>query len=194
MNRKSKKQIIVEEAAVLFNEMGYSATSMNDIARKLGVKAPSLYNHIKSKQEILSILLLSIANKFYKGIQEVTSTEDSYRFKLKEIIKMHIRVATENQHITALITHDWKHLEEPSLSKFVKIRLDYRKKLKEVILGGMKAGELKTANIEITLNAILSSLRWIYNSEIYADTSNVSLDELEKTLLDIVFSGVDENY
>lgn len=190
MSRKSKKQIILEEAAVLFNEMGYSATSMNDIASRIGVKAPSLYNHIKSKQEILSILLLSVANKFYKGITTATETKDSFRLKLKKIIQMHIKVATENQNITALITQDWKHLEEPSLSKFLKIRADYQKMLRAVISEGMDSGELKPANLEITLNVILSSLRWIYNSDIYADTSDVGLKELEETILNIVFNGV----
>lgn len=191
--KKSRRQVIIEESAVLFNEMGYSATSMNDIAERIGVRASSLYNHINSKQEILSSLLLTIANKFQDGIVKVNNLSVSYKEKLQEIIKMHIRVATENQNITALITQDWKHLEEPSLSEFIKIRQNYQEILRNVIAEGFNSGEFKSANLEITLNVILSSLRWIYDSEIYADTSNVGLKEMEETILGIVFNGIDKD-
>ena len=171
--------------------MGYSATSMNNIAKKIGIRASSLYNHIDSKQEILSNLLLTIANKFHRGIVEANNMSCCYREKLQEIIKAHIRVATENQDITALVTQDWKHLEEPSLSRFLEIRQNYQDIFKSVIDKGIAAGELKSTNLEITLNVILSSLRWVYYSKIYADTSNVGLEELERTLLEIVFKGID---
>ena len=62
--------------------MGYSATSMNNIAKKIGIRASSLYNHIDSKQEILSNLLLTIANKFHRGIVEVNNMSCCYREKL----------------------------------------------------------------------------------------------------------------
>jgi len=73
-----------------------------------------------------------------------------------------LRISNQNQDITALILQDWKHLEEPSLSEFIEIRKNYQKIFLNVIKEGMKAGELKTTNVEITLNVILSSLRWIY--------------------------------
>ena len=171
--------------------MGYSATSMNNIAKKIGIRASSLYNHIDSKQEILSSLLLTIANKFHCGIVEANNMSCCYREKLQEIIKAHIRVATENQDITALITQDWKHLEEPSLSRFLEIRQNYQEIFRRVIAEGIAAGELKSTNLEITLNVILSSLRWIYYSKIYVDTSNMGLEELERTVLEIVFKGID---
>lgn len=187
---KSKKQLIIEESAVLFNNIGYSATSMNDIAKCIGVRASSLYNHISSKQEILSILLLTIAKKFEKGIKDVNNSSYSYKEKLREIIRMHISIATENQNITALILQDWKHLEEPSLSEFKKIRANYQKIFRQVIAKGMESGELKSRNLKITLNVILSSLRWIYDSEIYNNTHDVSLTELERTIMELVFEGV----
>ena len=189
--KKTRKQVILEESAILFNEKGYSATSMQDIASKCGIRASSLYNHIKSKQEILSFLLLDIADKFYNGIIDVNNSSNPYKEKLQEIIKRHIRVAMENQNITSLINQDWKQLEEPSLSEFLKIRNNYQVVFRQVIENGMNSKELKFKNIDITLNVILSSLRWIYNTKINVDTSSSGITELEKTILDIVFKGIE---
>ena len=191
-NGKSKRQIIIEEAAVLFNNMGYSATSMKDIANSVGVKAASLYNHISSKQEILNILLITIANKFQEGILDVNNSSYSAKDKLREIIRMHIRIATENQNITALILQDWKHLEEPSLSEFKEIRNEYQEIFKNILKEGMDSGEMKSTNLKVTLNVILSSLRWIYNSELYNNSQDVGITELERTIMELVFKGIDK--
>lgn len=48
------KQKILAEALTLFSEKGYSAVYVGEIAEAVGIKAPSLYKHYKSKQEIFS--------------------------------------------------------------------------------------------------------------------------------------------
>lgn len=46
------KQKILNAALTLFSEKGYSAVYVGDIADAVGIKAPSLYKHYKSKQAI----------------------------------------------------------------------------------------------------------------------------------------------
>ena len=41
---------ILDEALTLFAENGYDGTSVEEIAEKVGIKAPSLYNHFKGKR------------------------------------------------------------------------------------------------------------------------------------------------
>ncbi|MFT4973632.1 MAG: AcrR family transcriptional regulator, partial [Saprospiraceae bacterium] len=64
---KSRKEEIKSAAARLFRKKGYSATSMRDIATAVGIKAASIYNHFKGKQELLQMLLMNIAYLFEKG-------------------------------------------------------------------------------------------------------------------------------
>ena len=48
---------ILNEALTLFAENGYDRTSVEEIAEKVGIKAPSLYNHFKGKEDILNALI-----------------------------------------------------------------------------------------------------------------------------------------
>lgn len=53
--RVSERRLeILEAAALLFGERGYAATSMRDIARRVGLLGGSLYHHIRSKEELFA--------------------------------------------------------------------------------------------------------------------------------------------
>lgn len=63
MNTKKK---IIEEALILFSEKGYSDVYVNDIAKAVGIKAPSLYKHFKNKQEIFNAILEELKENYTK--------------------------------------------------------------------------------------------------------------------------------
>ncbi|WP_067500762.1 TetR/AcrR family transcriptional regulator [Actinoplanes sp. TFC3] len=47
------QEAVLAAAVRLFNERGYDATSMDDLARSLGITKSSVYHHVRSKQELL---------------------------------------------------------------------------------------------------------------------------------------------
>ena len=51
--REAKRQAVLQAAAQLFNERGFHATSLDDIAARLCVSKPTLYYYVKNKDEIL---------------------------------------------------------------------------------------------------------------------------------------------
>lgn len=53
----STKDRIQEEALTLFSENGYDGTGVEQIAEKVGIKAPSLYKHFKGKEDILNAII-----------------------------------------------------------------------------------------------------------------------------------------
>ena len=61
------KQKIIEEALILFSEKGYSDVYVNDIAKAVGIKAPSLYKHFKNKQEIFHAILEELKENYTKN-------------------------------------------------------------------------------------------------------------------------------
>ncbi len=86
MKLTRKKEIVVV-AAKLFKEKGYSAVSMRDIAQQMDIKAASLYNHIKGKQEILSSLVLHVAKEFTNSTQTITAQDGTALQRLKNSLK-----------------------------------------------------------------------------------------------------------
>ena len=58
------KEKILDEALTLFAENGYDGTSVEQIANKVGIKAPSLYKHFKGKEDILNALIDSAEMRY----------------------------------------------------------------------------------------------------------------------------------
>ena len=77
MTQKSetRKEEIVRTAEMLFKKKGYTAVTMRDIAQAMGIKAASLYNHIQSKQQILSDIIINIGEQSTAGMKEIVAME-----------------------------------------------------------------------------------------------------------------------
>ena len=62
--KEDTKQRILDEALRLFSQSGYDAVSVERIASAVGIKAPSLYKHFKSKQEIFDAIVAETYRRY----------------------------------------------------------------------------------------------------------------------------------
>ena len=58
------KHRILDEALTLFSEKGFANVFVNDIAERVGIKAPSLYKHYKSKQAVFDAIIDEMNHRF----------------------------------------------------------------------------------------------------------------------------------
>ena len=65
------KQRILEKSLELFSTKGYDAVSVGEIAKAVGIKAPSLYNHFPSKQAIFDAILETTSAHYQKDTAEI---------------------------------------------------------------------------------------------------------------------------
>ena len=98
MEEKNTKKRILEEALRLFAKNGYLGTSMNDIARQLGVTKAALYKHYTSKQEILDSIVNRMDSLDYeRGKKYEMPQGDSETVKIKQITKVQFLHWTEEE-------------------------------------------------------------------------------------------------
>lgn len=76
MKEKPMKERILEEALQLFAQNGYTGTSMNDIAARLGVTKAALYKHYRSKQEIFDSIVARADEYNPSKEEKLLNTED----------------------------------------------------------------------------------------------------------------------
>lgn len=64
MKQEATRQRILDEALALFSARGYDSVSVGEIAKAVGIKAPSLYNHFPSKRAIFDAIVEATAAQY----------------------------------------------------------------------------------------------------------------------------------
>jgi AcrR family transcriptional regulator len=184
----TRKELITKTASVLFIQKGYSATSMRDIGRTIGVEAPSLYNHINSKKELLREICFRIANLFITHIGNVETSKISVLKKVELIIRFHIEMMMLEYENVYISNHEWKHLTEPYLSNFKNQRRTYRTRFANIVEQGIRKKELKKIDPHVVVLTILSAIGGIENWQ--RSKKNIDANSLEEDMVTILLGGL----
>ena len=186
--KASKKDLILQKAAAMFREKGFAATSMRDLAETVGIEAASLYNHIRSKNEILEAICFDVANRFNTNLDIVEVSKQASIPKVESLLRFHIRQMVENYEEVYVADREWKHLEEPYLSNFQNQRRTYRKKFASIIEEGIQKSEIKKIDaptaVLIMLHAVSGIESW------HRSKARINDRELEDNMIMIMIDGL----
>lgn len=185
---ESRKDVIVKAGAALFREKGFGAASMRDLAENIGIEAASLYNHIRSKNEILESICFAIANRFTGYFDEVEKGTGTVLHKIETVLRFHIEQMIENHEEVIVSDREWKHLDEPYLSNFHNQRRNYRKRFAALIEEGIKKGELKKIDAPTAIITMLHAVNGIESW--HRSTAKISAKELEDNMVRILIDGL----
>jgi len=87
------RQKIIEQAAPLFNRLGYAGCSMQDIMAATGLEKGGLYRHFSSKEELAEeafcYSLARVTEARWGGIEEVEGAVEKLRFLIRRFVDIH---------------------------------------------------------------------------------------------------------
>ncbi len=184
----NRKDIIVKAGAAIFREKGFGAASMRDLAETLGIEAASLYNHIRSKNEILESICFNIANRFNTQLDEIEAGTLTPVKRIEAILRFHIQQMIENHEEVIVSDREWKHLDEPYLSNFHNQRRNYRKRFAAIIEEAIKKGEVKKIDAPTAVVILLHAVNGIESW--HRSTAKISGKALEDNMVTILIEGL----
>ena len=186
--KASKKELILRRAAAMFREKGFAATSMRDLAEMVGIEAASLYNHIRSKNEILEAICFDVANIFNTNIETIEAGNQKSIGKIDNLLRFHIRQMIENYEEVYVSDREWKHLDEPYLSNFQTQRRNYRKKFASIIEDGIAKNEIRKIDAPTAVLIILHAVSGIESW--HRSKAKINAQELEDNMVMIMIDGL----
>lgn len=182
------KQNIRQTAQKLFRTRGYAAVGMRELAKEVGIEAPSIYNHYKSKDDILREICFDISEQFFQAFNAIEGMDEKPTKKIKQAIKSHIHVIASNIEATEVFFNEWMFLEEPNLGKFKKLRYEYEMKFRDLIERGIKRGDFKKMNTKLIAFTIFSSLNATH--DLYKSSERLTEEEIAEDISDLLLKGL----
>lgn len=186
--RSPRRLIILKEAARLFSEKGYMASTLRELAKRSGVQGGSIYHHFSSKQEILyQIMDYTMTNLIYRLESEINDIDDP-PLMLKKAVGFHIAYHVTERCETFVTDTEIRALSGSDLEKIIRKRSKYEKIFRDILDKGNDSGLMKVTDTKIAAKAILQMCTGV--SYWYRDNSHLKIDEITDKYLDLIVRGV----
>jgi TetR/AcrR family transcriptional regulator, cholesterol catabolism regulator len=184
----TKKDIILKNAAALFRKKGFTATSVRELAESLGIEAPSLYNHIGSKVELLQEICFAVAEDYTANMNIVIASNESAAQKIEVIIRFHVHKLSTDFDRVFVSDHEWKQLPKKKLEEFLMYRRNYEKHMIEIVAEGIEKKIFKNLLPGITILTILSAVRGLELTQKHKN--EFTIEQLEDNMVQHLLNGI----
>ena len=183
------RQEILRTAARLFQQQGYDATSMNDVAAALKLSKGGLYHHFQSKDEILFNLMdhaMEITQqRVMVPVRAISDPEEA----LRTLIHLHIEVVLNwrDREVTVMLHEN--HPLPPNLRRRINSRKkDYIHFVETLIAEVQKKRQSRgTVTPRAAAFALLGMINWIY--QWYQPEGALRGEDLARQYTEIFFAG-----
>jgi AcrR family transcriptional regulator len=179
---------IVAAAAQVFATDGYSNVGMREVADAVGIRGASLYHHFSSKEEILYAIFLTVTSEPVERNLPLLDAAGTPTERLTALIGAHIRHLRHRrvEHLVAL--HERTSLTAEHLAEVNQFLHQYNRRVRDVLIAGMRSGEFRELNPALATLGILDMLNgvsgWIRGGE------DADADEVVATHTALILSGL----
>lgn len=185
----SRFEDIVDAAARLFSEQGYAATSIQDIADRVGLLKGSLYHYIHTKEDLLEAVIQEAHHHTASLGVEALEVEGDALDKLRYVVRRHLSGAAGNLAKVRVFYRESKFLPPDRLEQILASRDTYEHSLRQIIAAGVEEGTL-APHLDPTLTAI--AILAVLNSvqQWFRPDGPRSLEEVTAAFTDLVLRSV----
>lgn len=180
---------IVRAAARLFEDKGYHATGMDDIAEAIGLRKPTLYYYVKSKAEIVvwihNDVMASVLGKLEYSVAEGIDPVEGLRQVVADILEI---MDTKPGYLRVFFEHH-REIPEPLRTDTIRKRDRYQWLVEALIQEGIRRGQFRKVNVRTAALALFGITNWTY--QWYKPTGQLSYLEVADELLSIYLKGVE---
>jgi AcrR family transcriptional regulator len=188
-NSRLKRLRIVEGAAALFDERGYHATSMADIAAASGISKPTLYYYFPSKDsilfqihdELMDLLLAPHAERVAAG---ESGPLELLRAAIGDLLRV---MAACRGHVRVFVEH-YRELPDEYRPVVSEKRRQYSRQMTALLLDAQREGVVRELDPEIARLAVFGMCSWVYHW--YDPSGPRSIDDIADLLWDLVSQGL----
>lgn len=159
---EERRAEIVWAAAELFDRDGYSSTTMEDIARALGIAKPTLYHYFSSKDEILYCIHEEFIDLLMaRHEQRLKAGLKPSQLLLEVMADILELMETHRGHVRVFFEHH-RELEAEHQSTIRVKRDAYNQMVKEIFQAGIAEGEFRETDPQLAAFATFGMCNWAY--------------------------------
>jgi AcrR family transcriptional regulator len=178
---------LLEVAVAVFNERGYDATSMDELAARLGVTKSAIYHHVPSKVELLRLALDRALDALFAVTEEPGATTGRAIDRLEHVVRGSVRVlAAELPFVTLLLrVRGNSEVEQAALQR----RRGFDRVVTDLVRAAEEEGDVRPdVDPAITSRLLFGTVNSL--TEWYRPDGGLPAEALADALLATTFDGL----
>lgn len=161
--RENRRDEIVRAAQELFQRKGYASTSLDDIARAVGIKREGLYYYFQNRPQILLTIIKPLGEQLRDAVRKILESDDTPDSKIRRAVENHLR-RFEHRFAESKITLRLDYLSdnEVVIAEMEPIWDEYEELWKAIIVEGQQAGVFDASlDPKLAFYGILGLCNWV---------------------------------
>jgi TetR/AcrR family transcriptional regulator, cholesterol catabolism regulator len=188
LKRQAVRDLILSTAADLFRLRGYRATTLDDIAARLGMSKASLYTYFRGKEEILAEISRLTIETFSQGLAEISRAPLSPQEKLRQVIRRHVRFVVSHRSFLTVFFSEEASLPARSARALARQKDRYDKALETIVRQGIRRGDFRPVPARLVVYGLLGMVNWLYKW--YNPRGPLGPDDIAGVFLSLVEDGL----
>ncbi len=183
---------VLDAAARIFRDRGYSGTTMRAIGTEAKLKAGSIYYHFRSKDELIEAVLdlgiTTVSNAAHAAIAALPPSS-SYRDRIAAAIRAHLHAIIEHGDYTLATRRVFGQVPRAVREKHIHKRDAYGRLWQQMLADAQRAGELRAgADTRLVRLFVVGALNWTVE---WFNPGGKPIDDVADEFTDLIFKGLE---
>lgn len=180
---------IVAAAAKVFRTKGYHAASVQDIADAVGILKGSLYHHVKSKEDLLYLIVKEPIAQIYATMTEIVDSDLPAADKLRRAILAHLEAFDRHYPHLFVYLREREEMTRRFREQFGLSPKQYERCWQQILREGVKSGEFRPdLDVQVVSYGLLGMLNWLYKW--YDPRGRLGVREVAEQLSALALAGL----
>ncbi|HZB19243.1 MAG TPA: TetR/AcrR family transcriptional regulator [Blastococcus sp.] len=178
---------LLDVAVAAFNERGYDATSMDELAARLGITKSAIYHHVSSKVDLLRLALDRALDALFAVTEEPGATTGRAIDRLEHVVRGSVHVLTaELAFVTLLLrVRGNSEVERTALQR----RREFDRIVTDLVRAAEDEGDVRPdVDPAVTSRLLFGTVNSL--TEWYRPDGGLSADDLADALVTTTFEGL----
>jgi TetR/AcrR family transcriptional regulator, cholesterol catabolism regulator len=189
--RETTREQIMRHAVDLFAAKGYAGTSLDDIASAVGIRKPSLYHYIRSKEDLLYEINAQLTEELLEAVARELEAASSPSEQLRAFLRAFLQLLARRQHEVTVFTTERHILRSRSRRwrEVVERRAAWQEILQGILRDGIADGSFRAVPISVTAQGIIGTLSTVHLW--YRRDGALTPEQIAEVFADIMLSGIE---
>jgi len=167
---------IIDAASILYAKKGFADTSLQEISEKAGVTRTVTRYHVKTKSEIMRMIMEDILTCFQESLIKITKDIDDPKEKLTAALYIYLTVVDQQREKALLIYQKSSSLNRASKSRIMQLEVEVSSIFAQIINEGIEQGVFKSVDVDLMAYNIMmlahmwALKRWHFKNRLSLDT------------------------